>query len=181
MIKIGITGHRDLNKEQLALYQRKVFLELKQLQNKYDKIIILSPLSDGADRLIVEQALKLDIEFIVALPMPLKEYEKDFTCSSKDEFYSLLSKAKKIITLEDVDKDRDTLYEQAGHYISDNCDILFALWDGKHTGLKGGTSEIVEYYTSKRVYSLYHLIVSRDNAPTNNNMVKFIKQNKKER
>ncbi len=118
-------------------------------------------MADGADRLMVHEAMKLNIEFIAVLPMALSVYEKDFTCKSKDEFYHLLSKAKETINLENKNKNKDTLYEKAGHFISDNCDILFALWDGEHTGLKGGTSDIVKYHL-KNKKELWHLKVDRN-------------------
>ena len=52
MIKIGITGHRKLKSEYLSFYKEKVFTQLKYLQNKYNQIVVLSPLADGADRLV---------------------------------------------------------------------------------------------------------------------------------
>lgn len=161
MTKVGITGHRKLRKNHIAKYEEELFLKLKHLQNIHKDIIIISSLADGADRLIIYQALKLHVEFIAVLPMPQKEYEKDFICNSRDEFRYLLYKAKKIITLKSICKDRDCLYEQAGHFVSDNSDILFALWDGKDVGLKGGTSEIVKYHNSKKNHILYHLLVKK--------------------
>ncbi|MBL0722073.1 MAG: DUF1273 family protein [Sulfurovum sp.] len=160
MLKIGITGHRELNKVYLSLYEKKIFTKLKYLLKKHNKVLVISPLAYGADRLIVKQALKLNIEFIAVLPMPIKEYEKDFDDVSKVEFYHLLSKAKKMIVLPNIYNDKNLLYEQVGHYISDNSDILFALWDGKNTGLKGGTSEIVKYHKMHNKV-IYHIKVDR--------------------
>ena len=142
-------------------YREAVFKQLTTLKQKHSNIILYSALADGADRLVVYEAMKLNIEFIVVLPMALSVYEKDFTCKSKDEFYHLLSKAKETINLENKNKNKDTLYEKAGHFISDNCDILFALWDGEHTGLKGGTSDIVKYHL-KNKKELWHLKVDRN-------------------
>lgn len=178
MIKIGITGHRDLNKNYIHLYEKKVFLKLKYLQKKYDKILVISPLADGADRLVVKQAQKLNIEFIAVLPMPIEEYEKDFDDVSKVEFYHLLSKANKTIILSSKEINRDMLYEQVGHFVSDNSDILFAIWDGEYIGFKGGTSEIVKYHLSKKSYIIYHLLVSK-NGDLTKNMIKFNKYQKK--
>lgn len=161
MIKIGITGHRELEEKHIAKYGSEILTQLISKQKQYGKVVVLSLLADGADRLIVHQALKLNIDFIAVLPLALNEYEKDFTCKSKDEFYHLLSKAKKIITLENKYKNRDFSYEKAGHFVSDNSNILFALWDGKHTGLKGGTSEIVKYHLRKNK-KLWHLKALRN-------------------
>lgn len=142
-------------------YREAVFKQLTTLKHNHSNIILYSALADGADRLVVHEAMKLNIEFIAVLPMALSEYEKDFTCKSKDELYYLLSKAKETINLGNKNKNKDTLYKKAGHFISDNCDILFALWDGEHTGLKGGTSDIVKYHLKKKK-ELWHLKVDRN-------------------
>jgi len=179
MIKIGITGHRVLDEKVIKTCKLKFFEELNLLKNKYSNIVFLSPLADGADRLVVFEAIKLNIEFIAVLPMSKDEYKKDFNDASTLEFDYLLTKAKKIITLPNSSTCRELLYEKVGYFVSDNCDMLFALWDGTYTGLKGGTSEIVKYYCSKKNYFLYHFHVSRSDI-VNNNMVRLIKY-KKER
>lgn len=142
-------------------YREAVFKQLTTLKQNHSNIILYSALADGADRLMVHEAMKLNIEFIAVLPMALSVYEKDFTCKSKGEFYHLLSKAKETINLGNKNKNKDTFYEKAGHFISDNCDILFALWDGEHIGLKGGTSDIVKYHL-KNKKELWHLKVDRN-------------------
>ncbi len=70
--KIGISGHRDLlpsQKEENSLILKG---HLLKLQREYPKreLLILSPLADGADRLIVEVAQKLEIKYDAILPMP---------------------------------------------------------------------------------------------------------------
>ena len=175
MLKIGITGHRDLNKKFIVHYKQELFNKLSLLQQIHNDIVIYSALADGADRVIIEQAIKLNIDFIAVLPMKPKYYKNDFTSKSKLVFDELLSNAKKTIeiplsnnsTLSDIQNHgyhRDLQYEKAGQFISDNCDILIALWDGIDTYLTGGTSETVKYFCSKPQYSLYHILVSRNNA-----------------
>ena len=67
MIKIGITGHRDLDKRFLKDYKKQVAEKLNLLKQKHREIVILSPLADGADRLLVYEAMKLDIKYLTNL------------------------------------------------------------------------------------------------------------------
>ncbi len=169
---IGVTGHRDLKEECLGYYEKQVHLLLADLKRKYSNIMIYSPLSDGADRIIVQEGIKLSIPFIAVLPMPKDKYIMDFNNHSLKEFENLLKQAEEIITtslchgnnLEEISAystQRDMQYESCGHYIVDSCDSLIALWDGKYIGLIGGTGEIIKYYLNKHNHSLHHLLVSR--------------------
>ena len=147
MIKIGITGHRNLDEKFIENYKQKVSIKLKKLKKEYSEIILYSALADGADRLIVYEAIKLDIKFVAILPMKKDVYENDFNTISKIEFDKLLNKAYSIVQIAQKNTfSKDIQYELSGHYISDNSKLLFALWDGKDTGLQGGTSEIVKYH-----------------------------------
>jgi len=162
MIKIGITGHRDFDQRFLKDYKKQVAKKLNELKQKYTEIILFSPLADGADRLIVYEAMKLDIKYITVLPMKKELYKDDFDTTSKLEFEKLLKHAEHILTIShDKPFIRDNQYEQVGRYISNNSDILFALWDGEQNGLKGGTGEIVQYHL-KNKKELWHLKVDRN-------------------
>ncbi len=178
IFKVGITGHRDLKKECIYYYQNQVHSLLADLQKKHNEIVIYSPLADGADRLIVYEAIKLGIEYIVVLPMPKESYIMDFENGSEIEFNTLLENAKDITviplmndnTLEKISNNgvyRDMQYEACGYYLADSCEILIALWDGKYIGLAGGTGEIIKHYIMKQRYILYHLLVSRSKDTSN--------------
>lgn len=162
MIKIGITGHRNLKKDKLIDYQYYVCHQLEKFKSQYRNIIVYSSLADGADRLIVYEAIKLQIDFIVVMPMEKDKYLDDFSDDSKKEFNKLLEMAKEVIS-RSSDKlgRREVQYELAGRYISDSCDILFALWDGVYNGLQGGTSETVKYHLKENKLLCY-LKVDRD-------------------
>jgi len=175
MIKIGITGHINLKEECIQYYRDELLRMLRELKNKYINVVLYSTLSDGADRLIVEVAMKLDIEYIAVLSMPKANYRTDFSEASCMQFEYLLEHALSVIEIPLLfvnGKDRDLQYEASGLFVSDKCDILIALWDGKYTYLRGGTGEIVKYHLSKKSYSLYHLLVSRESDLTNN-MIEF--------
>lgn len=175
---IGVTGHRDLKDECISYYEEQVSSLLIDLKREYIDIVIYSPLSDGADRLIVYEAIKLGIEYIAVLPMPQEKYIMDFDIKSAVEFNALINNAKDIVTIplvnyntieeiSDYGEQRDLQYEASGRYIADNCDALVALWDEKYINLVGGTGEIVKYYKNQQRYRLYHLLVSRSNHTRN--------------
>lgn len=162
MLKIGIVGHRNLDKRCIEAYKKQVFEKLSELKQKHHDIMLLSPLADGADRLAVYEAMKLNISYIAVLPIPKECYEDDFNRASKIEFEKLLNRADAMLTLSAIEPfHRDMQYEAAGKYISDTSDILLALWDGEENHLQGGTSETVKYHL-KNKKALWHLKVVRE-------------------
>lgn len=161
-IIIGITGHRDLRKEDVLGLGLKVKAILKEIRRKYKNtpIKVVSPLAEGADRLVARIALKTNnVSLIVPLPVPRSEYEKDFeTVESKKEFAELLAQAHaedryelpllEGNTLENIqgyNEPRNKQYAYVGAYVALHSQILIALWDGKKSGKTGGTSDIVRY------------------------------------
>ena len=162
MLKIGVTGHRNINKKFVEEYKQQIVKKLNELKQKHQEIIILTPLADGADRLIIYEAIKLNIKYIAILPMEKNLYQEDFDITSKTEFEYLLKNAEYIYTiLQSNPFSKNRQYELVGRCISNSCDILFALWDGKQTGLIGGTSETVKYHINLNK-DLWHLKVLRN-------------------
>ncbi|MFC1892853.1 hypothetical protein ACFLYR_02290 [Chloroflexota bacterium] len=107
---------------------------------------ILSPLAEGADRLVAREVLHLPTTVLeVILPMEKVDYIQDFeTEKSKKEFEELLAEASSIRTLSPTTS-RVEAYEQAGRYVVDQCDVLIAIWDGKSSAGRGSTQETVQY------------------------------------
>jgi len=153
-VRIGVTGHRKLANEQL------IRNSLQEVLSRIDKILshtphtfaVISPLAEGADRLVAKEVLDrpssedMEKPYLEAvLPLSESDYIRDFeTQESKDEFKAYLAKARSIRTLEKLEP-RAASYEQGGHYVVDNCDVLIAIWNGEATAGQGGTAEIVEY------------------------------------
>ncbi len=149
---IGVTGHRVLpNPEQC---RQAVVNILASVLNKAHKNwtgpkVVLSPLAEGADRLVARECLKFP-EFVLECPLPLEtdEYLKDFrTDESKREFMELLSRSNKIRIMENQ-QTRAVSYKQAGQYVVDHCDLLLAIWDGRPPENEAGTAAIVHYARS---------------------------------
>jgi hypothetical protein len=158
-IVIGVTGHRDLRDEDrrgLEDQVRSIFTDLKK-DYPNTPLVLLSPLAEGADRLVAEVALSCGARLIVPLPMEQGEYEKDFKSKeSKAEFKELLKKADQKFVLPLVEdntpvniqlqgENRDKQYIQVGAYIARRSQILIALWNGINTDLAAGTAQVVNF------------------------------------
>jgi hypothetical protein len=192
-IIIGVTGHRDLRPEDIPRLEAKVREIFEDLQIKYPHtpLQVLSPLAEGADRLVARIGLELGAELIVPLSMPREEYERDFTTpESKKEFAKLSGMAVMSFelpmadgnTLEKIQTDvdyRNRQYAQIGAYVADHSQILLALWDGVFKNTVGGTSNIVRFKEgapelqnpSERILDpidsgpVYHIITPRVSNP----------------
>jgi hypothetical protein len=154
-IVIGVTGHRKLDDEPALAEQVHLILKrIRQLIPPSKKTLrsfsILSPLAEGADRLVAREVLKTpDSQLEVVLPLEKDDYKQDFELpESKAEFERCLAQARSIKQLPSTSS-RTEAYAQVGRYVVDNCDFLIALWDGKPAAGQGGTAEIVEYAREK--------------------------------
>jgi hypothetical protein len=153
---IGVTGHRRLQDEPTLAKQVRVTLErvrqlLPPLSSTPVMFSVLSPLAEGADRLVVHEVLNFPASRLdVVLPLEKGDYVQDFeTPDSKTEFAELLSRARRVKQLPPAPS-RNEAYTQAGRYVVDHCDVLIALWDGKPAAGQGGTAEIVQYARETR-------------------------------
>jgi hypothetical protein len=158
-IIIGVTGHRDLRPADIPHLKDQVRAILNDLRDNHTAtpLLVLSPLAEGADRLVAQVALEQGARLVVPLPLAREEYERDFeTQESKNDFSDLLKQAWKCFELpllqgntlpsiRDHGPGRDKQYTQVGAYIARHSHILIALWDGEQTGLDGGTGQIVDF------------------------------------
>ena len=144
MVAVGVTGHRQL--PHLKIAALAVDIAMEKIINCFggESLSVISPLAEGADRLVAERALeKYDVKLIVPLPLEIEDYLLDFTSeSSKQSFRQLLQRAGSIIHLP-VQEPRMNGYLAAGMYTLKHCDVLLALWDGQPPRGIGGTGQIV--------------------------------------
>ena len=153
-VRIGVTGHRRLNDEgTLRQSVRGVLARLDGiLSHTPHAFVVVSPLAEGADRLVVQEVLawpeteeagRHRLEAV--LPLPPANYVQDFgTEESRDEFQSLLTGAASVHLLGTA-ASRTAAYQQAGRHVVQSCDVLVAIWDGNPARGKGGSAEIVTY------------------------------------
>ena len=185
-VRIGVTGHRTLdneielkkqifkvlNTEIPALFKSGLF-PIRKGNTTELNYSVLTPLAEGADRLVAETVMEYDamscIE--VVLPLTLSDYKKTFNNPDDPGFFELYNKARYVKQLRShnlesdpgiirnatetnienrIEIARQVAFEQAGHYIVNHCHVLIALWDGKKSRGIGGTYEIIEYAISEK-------------------------------
>ena len=158
-LTIGVTGHRDLVEEEMPALRKQVrafFIDLDQQFPGLD-LQLVSPLAEGSDLLVAKVARELGIPLIAALPFEQSEYEKDFQSQTTLEGFRTLLGDAKVITMplvagnsfEAIKADswsRDRQYAQLGVFISNHCQVLLALWDGRESEKTGGTAGVVNYH-----------------------------------
>jgi hypothetical protein len=191
---VGVTGHRDLVPAELPGLRQRVREFLEDLKARYPDLplAVMTPLAEGSDRLVAEEARALGIPLIVPLPFPLEIYERDFaTPESRQDFHDLSAGAEIIelpllpgdtpATVAEHGPRRDAHYARLGIYLCAHCHILLAIWDGKESKKLGGTAQVVRFHhwdempgfverveTSLQVLTedesdlVYHVVCSRD-------------------
>ncbi len=162
-LRIGITGHRILpDPQKLAACLYNILItgylgaftpdaneNLGSLKPSSIHLTLISPLAEGADRLVADVVLKHGGMLEALLPMPVEEYEKDFiTLESKREFRELLAQSHRVTVTDcgvptDDPNYRQNAYLRVGEETVARCDILIALWDGEPARGVGGTADIV--------------------------------------
>jgi hypothetical protein len=155
---IGVTGHRDLRGEDREALEERVQEIFTEMRTRYPHLplVLLSPLAEGADRLVARVALKNGTRLIVPLPMPQDLYEMDFEVpASRAEFNELLQQAASCFALpmngtteegvRSQGEARNERYALVGAYIAHHSQILVALWDGASADAVGGTAQIVRF------------------------------------
>ena len=158
-VVVGVTGHRIL--ADVERIRSGVALVLNHIEASFHgrSLIVVSSLAEGADRIVVEEALKRSgASLEVILPMPRGEYERDFPDKkSKNEFEELMKRAASVQELP-PQEDRGASYGAAGLRVLDRSEVLLAVWDGKAEQGQGGTGEIVSLARSR------HLPIARVHA-----------------
>ena len=144
MVAIGVAGHRFL--AEMDRLTTGVDEALRRIEKAFpgQSLTVISPLAEGADRLVVRRALtRPDTRLIVPLPLPESDYMIDFgTAESREEFLTLLNRADQVLVLSPAPT-RPEAYMAAGRCMIDLSDVLVALWDGREAQGMAGTAEIV--------------------------------------
>ena len=158
---VGVTSHRDLVRGETDAIRARVRSLFAELRHTFPDmpLVVLSPLAEGGDQLVAEEALAAGVRLVAALPLARSEYARDFPDADSLARFEKLCDAAEIIEVPHLPgspvaasdtspegEARDSHYAEAGVYVSDHCHLLLALWDGKPSLSLGGTAQIVRYH-----------------------------------
>ena len=114
------------------------------------RLRVVSALAEGSDRIGARLGLAEGFELAAPLPFAAGDYENDFADrESKAEFHHLLSKAEAALEFPGDRREEAKAYERSGMAVLDASDLLIAIWDGKPSAGRGGTTETV-YEAARR-------------------------------
>jgi hypothetical protein len=148
---VAVTGSRRLGERARPLLRQAMDALLFALPPG----TLYTPLAEGADRLAAQAALEQGWRIAPILPFAQATYEQDFAApvtpgttpaACLAEFRALLAAAAEVTVLDHPrHPDPRPGYEAAGRAVVERADLLLAIWDGVHTGKRGGTSETMRY------------------------------------
>lgn len=142
-MKIGITGHQELDQKSLWSWVESEFLGIiKDITENENEIVGISSLAIGADQLFAKLILSLDGRLLAIIPF--SDYEKTFKNNNLDNYKNLLKLASKVEFLPKQASDEESFFT-AGKRVVELSDIILAVWDGKKAEGLGGTGDIVAY------------------------------------
>jgi hypothetical protein len=157
---VAVTGHRDLVPAEIPHIRARVRDCLVKLRDDSPGriVVVMTALAEGADRLVAEEALALDMPLSVVLPMSRELYEQDFAsrqsleqfarlCDAAMDLFELpLTQGNTVGLISGFGAGRARQYAQLGVFLCAHCHVLLALWDGKESDQLGGTSQVVRFH-----------------------------------
>ena len=174
VLRIGVTGHRDIRNEAVPEAVRQMLEQIKTLtkeilsdnQSLFDSrqdapvLRLISSLAEGADRLVAHEAHRKGYKLHAILPFPREVYAQDPDIGSVDDLRELLERRVDcIVELDNTDLSdkclRERSYEAAGRLVLRQSDILLAVWDGKPEQGVGGTGQIVREALDAEIPTLW--------------------------
>ena len=159
---IGVSGHRDLHADGVAQMKRRIQEFLADLKRRLPdtELRIMTGMAQGADLLVARTAVDAGWKVDAVLPMPLDRYVQDFEADSAAALRSLLADPAVHCTVLPAPpgaddsathgEGRSVFYANLTQALTDKCNLLLALWDGKASPLAGGTADTVLRYLGAR-------------------------------
>ena len=155
---VGVTSHRNLATGEIEPIRTRVHDFFAQLRREFPDLplVVLSSLAAGGDQLVAHAALAAGARLIAPLPLPAASYLEDFTdpasrggflglCERADVVQLPLVRGNTAAAIAVHGEARDRQYAQAGVFVASHCHILLTLWDGRTSGLLGGTAQVVRF------------------------------------
>jgi hypothetical protein len=187
ILRVGMTGHRP-NKLLTAKHadlQHTLDLLLKaigdiatevarsdpDLLGDSVRLVLVSSLAEGADRLAAEAALGQGWQLQSPLPFERSEYRKDSADeASAAEFDRLIATSDVVFEINakrsgtPVSRAGGWPYETAGLVMLQSSDLVIAVWDGQPAEGAGGTAVVVERAVKEEIPTIV-IDPAQPNAP----------------
>lgn len=180
-VRVGITGHRSLDEAQLPAIRSAIERVLGAVASHADAILsarasgfdqrrppllrAVSPLAEGADRIMAHAALERGWDLQCPLPFRRDEYEADFSSAqSRSEFRSMLGRASAVLECDGRREQADLAYASVGLLLLNQVDLLVAVWNGEPARGLGGTGDVVDH--ARRQHVPVAWVHSRDGTVT---------------
>jgi hypothetical protein len=160
VFSMGVTGHRldalsggtnlaaRLRGTMVAVTARAAALAAadgRHFSAAPPRIVLVSPLADGADQMAAEIALELGFDVHAVLPFARAAYCESLQGDAERKgFASLLERASRVLELPGDPSDQLDAYVMTGRATVAHCDVLLAVWDGLAPRGRGGTGEVVQ-------------------------------------
>lgn len=172
-VRVGVSGHRinrllasdsDVAATRLRVHDALVEIQRAALEvrawypgvySATDPLFrIVSPLAEGADQLVAEEAVELGYRLNVLLPFAPGEYKAFFESPTDPSYEHPRTTFDRLMTLDCVESvqqldghwdaaRRPAAYMAVGEALLRHSDILVAIWDGLPANGLGGTGDIV--------------------------------------
>jgi len=169
VVRVGVSGHRDISPTEVNRVENEVRSVLDRISRVAQEIFdsrnevdfkvysdephvlrMISPLAEGADRIVANQALQAAFQLQAPLPFSKTEYTKDFESTddhpedTTKDFEGFLGKTQdQILELDGARAHEKEAYEAVGRLVLRQCDVLLAIWDPEREEKTGGTRQIV--------------------------------------
>lgn len=144
MTTIGCTGHQQMPPEARVYADLQMRLLLASVQ---PSIVGVSSLAAGADQMFARAVRELGGRLHVFVPSD--GYQSTFSeAEDLRSYLQLLAEATTVITLP-CPEPSEAAFLAAGKAVVDECDVLYAVWDGKPAQGLGGSADVVEYARSR--------------------------------
>lgn len=143
---IAISGHRDPRSEDAAAleaaFAEHVLFPLRA-HLPDTPLVVMSALSDGADRIAARAALAAGLSLVAVIPDSVAGYRSDFDTQSLAEFDALLARATRVVETGCRDSADPRGYVAAGNWLLHHAHVLVAFWDGNGPRKAGGTYDVL--------------------------------------
>jgi hypothetical protein len=141
---VGCTGHQVMPPEAREHAEREIRHRLAAVG---PGLVGLSALAVGADQMFAEAIGEAGGRLKVIVPSD--GYEHTFVLPEDLRSYQrLLTRAETIVTLPFAEPSQAAFFA-AGQTVVDECDLLYAVWDGRPAQGFGGSADVVRYARSQ--------------------------------